>query len=61
MESFNSEFGKTLKLSGMYVVQKLSPFVNSLDDDQYYIDFEIIKINSSFCNKKQISRLIVCK
>lgn len=40
-ELFATEYGKTLKSSGIYVVQKLSPLINSLHDDHYHIDFEV--------------------
>jgi penicillin-insensitive murein endopeptidase len=40
-ELFTTKFGKILKTSGIYVVQKLSPLINSLHDDHYHIDFEI--------------------
>lgn len=37
---FATEYGQKLKTSGIYVVQKLSPLINSLHDDHYHIDFE---------------------
>ena len=40
-ELFATSNGKTLKTSGIYVVQKLSPLINSLHDDHYHIDFEV--------------------
>ena len=40
-ELFASQYGKTLKTSGVYVVQKLSPLINSLHDDHYHIDFVV--------------------
>jgi len=40
-ELFSTNFGKTLKTSDVYVVQKLSPLINSLHDDHYHIDFEV--------------------
>jgi penicillin-insensitive murein endopeptidase len=40
-ELFATLNGKTLESSGIYVVQKLSPLINSLHDDHYHIDFEI--------------------
>jgi len=40
-ELFATPYGKKLKTSGIYVVQKLSPLINSLHDDHYHIDFEI--------------------
>ena len=41
-ELFATHYGKTLKTSGIYVVQKLSPLINSLHDDHYHIDFEAL-------------------
>jgi penicillin-insensitive murein endopeptidase len=40
-ELFATKYGQSLKASGIYVVQKLSPLINSLHDDHYHIDFEI--------------------
>ena len=40
-ELFVTPFGKILKESDIYIVQKLSPLINSLHDDHYHIDFEI--------------------
>jgi len=40
-ELFATHYGKTLKTSGVYVVQKLSPLINSLHDDHYHIDFGV--------------------
>lgn len=40
-ELFATTHGKTLKASNIYVVQKLSPLINSLHDDHYHIDFEM--------------------
>jgi penicillin-insensitive murein endopeptidase len=40
-ELFATATGQKLKSSGIYVVQKLSPVINSLHDDHYHIDFEI--------------------
>ena len=39
-ELFATEYGKQLKSSRIYVVQKLSPLINALHDDHYHIDFE---------------------
>jgi penicillin-insensitive murein endopeptidase len=39
-ELFATEYGKQLKSSGIYVVQKLSPLINALHDEHYHIDFE---------------------
>lgn len=33
--------GQKLMNSGIYVVQNLSPVINSLHDDHYHVDFEI--------------------
>lgn len=41
-ELFNTEYGKLLKSSGIYVVQNLSPLINSLHDEHYHLDFEAI-------------------
>lgn len=38
-ELFNTEYGKLLKASGIYVVHGLSPLINALHDDHYHIDF----------------------
>lgn len=40
-ELFATFYGKVLTISGIYVVQKLSPLINSLHDDHYHIDFEV--------------------
>jgi penicillin-insensitive murein endopeptidase len=40
-ELFAASNGKMLELSGIYIVQKLSPLINSLHDDHYHIDFEV--------------------
>jgi penicillin-insensitive murein endopeptidase len=42
-ELYSSKNGHKLKNSGIYVAQKLTPLINSLHDDHYHIDFEIIK------------------
>ena len=39
-ELFASEYGKLLKSSGIYVVQKLTPMVNELHDEHFHIDFQ---------------------
>lgn len=41
-ELFLGEQGKRLKESNIYVVQKLSPIINSLHDDHFHIDFEFL-------------------
>jgi penicillin-insensitive murein DD-endopeptidase len=41
-ELFQSGHGQQLANSGIYVVKKLDPLVNSLHDDHYHIDFELI-------------------
>lgn len=38
-ELFATEYGKRLKDSEIYVVQGLSPLINSLHDDHFHIDF----------------------
>lgn len=38
-ELFATPYGKQLKASDVYVVQKLTPLVNSLHDEHYHIDF----------------------
>ena len=38
---FATEYGQILKNSDIYIVQKLSPIINSLHDDHYHIDFEV--------------------
>lgn len=40
---FATEYGKKLKSSGIYLVQNLSPLVNSIHDEHYHVDFEKIK------------------
>ena len=40
-ELFATQYGKVLKESDVYVVQKLSTLINSLHDDHYHIDFEV--------------------
>lgn len=42
-ELFSGYFGKQLQKSGIYVVQSLTPLINSLHDDHFHIDFEILK------------------
>ncbi len=42
-ELFEGEYGKKLKASGIYIVQKLTPLINSVHDDHYHIDFEKLK------------------
>ncbi len=41
-ELFNSNYGKELKQSGIYFAQNLTPLINTLHDDHYHVDFEII-------------------
>jgi penicillin-insensitive murein endopeptidase len=38
-ELFATEYGKLLKASDIYVVQGLSPLINSLHDEHFHIDF----------------------
>lgn len=40
---FKGEQGQKLKASGIYIVQNLTPLVNSVHDDHYHIDFDMIK------------------
>lgn len=42
-ELFATANGRKLKDSGIYIVKALTPFINSLHDDHYHIDFEILK------------------
>jgi penicillin-insensitive murein endopeptidase len=39
---FATEYGKKLKNSSIYFTQNLTPLINSLHDDHYHIDFEIL-------------------
>lgn len=41
-ELFATKHGAKLKASEIYVVKHLSPLINSLHDDHYHIDFEIL-------------------
>lgn len=41
-ELFSSENGKVLKKSGIYIVKGLTPIINSLHDEHYHIDFEVL-------------------
>lgn len=36
---YNTEYGKKLKNSPIYLVKSLSPLINSLHDDHYHVDF----------------------
>lgn len=40
-ELFATENGKILKSSGIYIVQSLSPLINSLHDDHFHVDFRL--------------------
>jgi len=40
---FASPHGKKLKESNIYLVKSLTPMINSLHDDHFHIDFEILK------------------
>ncbi len=42
-ELFSSNYGQKLKSSPIYVVQKLSPLINSFHDDHYHVDFAKIE------------------
>lgn len=39
-ELFASDNGEKLKSSGIYIVQNLSPLINSLHDDHFHVDFQ---------------------
>jgi penicillin-insensitive murein endopeptidase len=41
-ELFETEYGKKLKESGIYIVRNLNALINSLHDEHYHIDFEPI-------------------
>jgi len=41
-ELLATEHGKKLAESGIYIVKNLSPLINSLHDDHYHIDFEVL-------------------
>lgn len=40
-ELFATEQGKILKTSGIYIVQNLSPLINSVHDDHFHVDFRL--------------------
>lgn len=40
---YQTEYGKKLKKSGIYLAQNLTPLLNKLHDDHYHIDFELLK------------------
>ena len=40
---FATEYGKQLKASGIYFATNLSDLIDSLHDDHYHVDFEIIR------------------
>lgn len=42
-ELFATPSGKKLQQSGVYVTKNLSPLINSVHDDHYHVDFEIVK------------------
>ncbi|HLP10457.1 MAG TPA: hypothetical protein VK177_00900 [Flavobacteriales bacterium] len=42
-ELYATENGKKLKNSGLYITQKLDRLINSLHDDHYHVDFDVIK------------------
>lgn len=39
---FETEYGKKLKASGIYFATKLSDLIDSLHDDHYHVDFDIV-------------------
>jgi penicillin-insensitive murein DD-endopeptidase len=39
---YQTDYGKKLKKSGIYLAQNLTPLINKLHDDHYHIDFELI-------------------
>lgn len=41
-ELFESEYGKILKESDIYIVQGLTPLINALHDDHFHIDFGFV-------------------
>lgn len=41
-ELYSSTIGTKLKTSDIYMVQRLTPLINSLHDDHYHIDFQIM-------------------
>jgi penicillin-insensitive murein endopeptidase len=41
-ELFDTEHGKKLKNSGIYIVRGLEPLINDLHDDHYHIDFSFL-------------------
>lgn len=41
-ELFASKYGQKLKESNVYIVKSLTPLINSLHDDHYHIDFELL-------------------
>jgi penicillin-insensitive murein endopeptidase len=43
-ELYATDYGKKIKAKNIYVVQSLTPLINSLHDDHYHIDFEEIKL-----------------
>ena len=38
-ELYESEYGKKLKSSGIYITRNLSKLINDLHDDHYHVDF----------------------
>lgn len=38
-ELYESEYGKKLKFSGIYITRNLSKLINDLHDDHYHVDF----------------------
>lgn len=42
-ELYASENGKKLLKSDVYITKSLTPIINSLHDDHYHIDFELVK------------------
>lgn len=42
-ELYATEYGQKLKTSSIYITKNLSPLINSLHDDHYHIDFELIE------------------
>lgn len=44
-ELFASEYGRKLKNSGIYFATRLSPLIDSLHDDHYHVDFEVLELS----------------
>lgn len=40
---YSTESGKIIKNKGLYFATKLTPLINSLHDDHFHVDFELVK------------------